>query len=515
MTNCINLNNKLVNFSKKTISLEDFSNNRITINIDLILTILENNECFRYFVKCLKNNEETNIDFYLSNQNPNHLIYNKVIIVKAILKLINQGIIVLNRKNKNKINYIYNLISIENFSFANQIHVFQADYKNFSIPISNYFDILFLDDKKFKEIIDLKTSVCSIKKRYFFYGLIKYLEEGKILEKYLFPDSIISRIKKIKNMEYVDYESINTYLNIDDNYKDDVVLNSNLENELLSDYEEGINLLEFLMSVYIKMCRMFTYDPFYLTNKLGKSALKHSDISNLQTISLTNNRIVCYEFTCIFAYILRKFGINYKIHQRGNEYGRNHSYLTFRYKEYIIKVDAVLSVFESDLTSVKINANIDGFTCLNKNIQTQTKFLKHLKKCYVMIYDKEEPDYYPIDIYEKLSLIMDKIKNLKLEIIDALAYFYRMKWLVLGNDQICKLVTIQKIENDLESPKPIIIIVFNTKNIDYNDNLYFVYDFPILKEITKREIEELFASNIYKFHDETNIPGIKINKMVY
>ena len=110
MTNCINLNNKLVNFSKKTISLEDFSNNRITINIDLILTILENNECFRQFVKCLKNNEETNIDFYLSNQNPNHLIYNKVIIVKAILKLINQGIIVLNRKNKNKINYICNLI---------------------------------------------------------------------------------------------------------------------------------------------------------------------------------------------------------------------------------------------------------------------------------------------------------------------------------------------------------------------------------------------------------------------
>ena len=54
MTNCINLNNKLVNFSKKTISLEDFSNNRITINIDLILTVLENNECFRQFVKCLK-----------------------------------------------------------------------------------------------------------------------------------------------------------------------------------------------------------------------------------------------------------------------------------------------------------------------------------------------------------------------------------------------------------------------------------------------------------------------------
>ena len=183
--------------------------------------------------------------------------------------------------------------------------------------------------------------------------LIKYLEEGKILEKYLFPASIISRIKKIKNMEYIDYESINTYLNIDDNYKDVVVLNSNLENELLSDYEEGINLLEFLMSVYIKMCRMFTYDPSYLTNKLGKTASKHSDINNLQTISLTNNRIVCYEFTCIFAYILRKFGINYKIHQRGNEYGRNHSYLTFRYKEYIIKVDAVLSVFESELTSVK------------------------------------------------------------------------------------------------------------------------------------------------------------------
>ena len=62
-----------------------------------------------------------------------------------------------------------------------------------------------------------------------------------------------------------------------------------------------------------------------------------------------------------------------------------------------------------------------------------------------------------------------------------------MKWLVLGNDQICKLVTIQKIENDLESPKPIIIIVFNTKNIEYSDNLYFVYDFPILKEITKRD----------------------------
>ena len=43
MTNFINLNNKLVNFSKKTISLEYFYNNIITINIDLILNILEMN----------------------------------------------------------------------------------------------------------------------------------------------------------------------------------------------------------------------------------------------------------------------------------------------------------------------------------------------------------------------------------------------------------------------------------------------------------------------------------------
>ena len=61
------------------------------------------------------------------------------------------------------------------------------------------------------------------------------------------------------------------------------------------------------------MCKLLTYDEeFYAVNQKGPLTEKHETIDNLAKISRSNNKVVCYEFNAIYAYMLKKIGINYK-----------------------------------------------------------------------------------------------------------------------------------------------------------------------------------------------------------
>ena len=402
----------------------------------------------------------------------------------------------LNHKLKIRLKEIEKIVSINNYSYNNKIHVFTADSKKFSIPVADYFKFLNLNEKKFNDFFTYENlKYNGFKKKYFIYGLMKYLKSNDLLRKYLFSKVVLNRISKIKNMEYLDYESINTYLETCDLYINKIKLDEELENELLSDYNPDNLTIEYIIKIYIKMCKMFTYDSnFYINNQSGNIAAIHANINNLSLINKTNNKIVCYEFTSIFAYILRKLNINYKIHQKTSEYGRCHSYLTFRYKEYLIKVDAVLAIMESDLTNAKTNTEIDGLICTNSSIKTRKKFLKHLKNCYQKTY-LDLTNEYRNDILTKFDLIISKINLLNLEIIDAISYFHKLSKLLFTD--IILTVVRKKYNGNL---KPVVII--------YLDNLYFIYDYPNLKRISKEELENSFNSNnLEYFKDE--VPGIK------
>ena len=300
-------------------------------------------------------------------------------------------------------------------------------------------------------------------------------------------------------MEYFDYESINTYLETID-YNKNISINSDLLKELTLDLNKYDNFLEFLMHVYIKMCKMFTYDAsFYANNQRGEIALKHSDINNLVKINKENNKIVCYEFTGIFAYILKKFHVNYQIHQVNNKYGKCHNYLSFRYHQYIVKVDAVLAIMESDLTGAKINLDIDGFSCLNQSRQTRLKFLEHLKNVYV---NEQELVNFKDDLLTNLSIIKDKIKKYNLEIMDALAYIiYQKKYILRSIED--KIVIIKKRDNN--DYKPIMILALREEIGNYN---YIIYDYPDFYIVSREEIINNFNNNIYGYIKEYNIPGI-------
>lgn len=499
MTNKIYLDNKLLlkYINKDVISISNPSlQNDLNININLLTDLLEKDNYYNALITCLKNKDNYYIEFYGNNKEQFILKIPKIIIVQGIYKLVSQKIIVLNHKLKTRLKEIEKIVSINNYSYINKIHVFTADSKKFSIPVADYFKFLNLNEKKFNDFFiyeNLKYN--GIKKKYFIYGLMKYLKFNDLLRKYLFSPLTLNRIKKIKNMEYLDYESINTYLETSDLYINKIKLDEELEKDLLNKIDFNNINIEDIIKIYIKMCKMFTYDSnFYINNQIGNKSSIHANISNLSLINKTNNKIVCYEFTSIFSYILRKLNINYKIHQKTSEYGMCHNYLTFRYKEYLIKVDAVLAIMESDLTNAKTNTEIDGLICNNSSIKTRKKFLKHLKNCYQKTY-LDLTNEYQNDILTKFDLITSKINSLNLEIIDALAYFYRLSKLLFTN--IILTVVRQKDKNNL---KPVVII--------YLDNLYFIYDYPNLKSIEKDELERKFINkDLEYFKDE--VPGIK------
>ena len=474
-------------------------NQKFSLNINLLLDLIEDNDYYNKLVLSLKNDNSNYIEFFSDDSNQFLLRLPKVIIIQGIFNLINSGILVINNSIKNRLINLNKLISINNYSYKEKNHIFNADLKEYNIPVSYYFDFLFLPDEKLEDFFKYKNMKMNIKKRYFIYGLITYLKEKEILHKYLFPPSVLTRIKKIIDMEYFDYESVNTYLETID-YNSNTNINSQLLKELTLDIDKYDNFLEFLMYVYIHMCKIFTYDAsFYANNQRGEIALKHSDINNLVKISKENNKIVCYEFTSIFAFILKKYHINYQIHQVNNKYGKCHNYLSFRYHKYIIKVDAVLSIMESDLTGVKINLDIDGFSCLNKNKQTQIRFLEHLKNVYVK---EKELVKFTDDLLTNLRIIRDKIKEYKLEIMDAISYIFSKKqYLLKSSDD--KIIVIKKKDND--DYKPIMLFAIRDNFGNYN---YIIYDYPTFYKMTREEIINNFSDNTYGYLKKYNIPGI-------
>ena len=120
--------------------------------------------------------------------------------------------------------------------------------------------------------------------------------------------------------------------------------------------------------------------------------------------------------------------------------------------------------------------------------------MKHLKNCYQKTY-LDLTNEYQNDILTKFDLIISKINLLNLEIIDAISYFHKLSKLLFAN---IILTVVRKKDNS--NLKPVVII--------YLDNLYFIYDYPNLKRISKEELENSFNSNnLEYFKDE--VPGIK------
>ena len=395
----------------------------------------------------------------------------------------------------------------------------EIDDRLYFIPLITCISFLELNELEFKNIVLNEKRYNNIRLEALIYSIIDYFSLNNLFSKYMFPDKIVKRYLDLKNNKYIDIEGLNKCLETKDKLLNQVKLNEELLEVINKKYD--FSTLNNIIRVYIKLCKLLTYDEKYYFDEIGNLDLyiKHMDLSNLTKINEENNKIVCFEFTEIFGYFLNSIGINYEVIGNQDHYGFAHSYIIFRYDKYLIKVEPVNKLFNNDLANAKVNQALIGITCINQNTKTRREFKKILDYCY-NIKEIEFNEYLPYNkiensvelddikrsIVNKIDLIFEKLDNAKLGIMDKCAYLKIL---------IDKIFTTKELENNLSYcvvtnySDLVYVFTINSKNYNNGDNLYLIYKDNKLSFISKETLIYMFEHQLLVYLTNKEIPGLK------
>lgn len=485
----------------------------------------------------------------------NPIKINRLQIVHGISKLIQKGELKLSKEEEETFRYLKYLTSYDSYIQNNKNELFSIyiDGNKYSISIPDIISFMNLSEDDFQELCKNPKieELHGMKKEYFIYAVAKYFSCTKDSKKYELAFSFKSRYCDIIFSRFIDIEAINKFLEVNDPIAESAIISDELKDSILSNIPVDIPDLQKAIYVYIKMCKLLTYNTeYFAVAQVGEATLKHKNVSYITQINTQNNEVICYEFNLIYAKMLEYLGINYKIISDDEIYGESHSSLEFRCGKFLISADSLTSILNSDLLSAKLNNPLNGIECLNRNSKTKEEFESTLLEVYKMIamqelgkqveiksdslddlideYSRLTYNLSSVSLEERLSILVDKVNSKNLNGIDELSYMIHLKKILfdryerLSNISICILR-----DNSHALPGRVatisVVVTINKNNINaYEDtNIYFVYGLDHkLNPITLNELKEKFKRGELEYinpeDDEYlhNIPGITIKKGV-
>ena len=292
---------------------------------------------------------------------------------------------------------------------------------------------------------------------------------------------------------------------------------------------ENYTDLEKALFVYLKLCRTFVYSPnFYASQQNQAANALHSDINLIQTLTPTNNSVVCYQFAQVYATILKSLGINYSVDAVLGEYGHGHMNLTFKADDFVVFADSTTSILGSDLLNVKTNSETSGLNCKNPNSVMQVKFKNILDKVY-SDFMKIEPSPYTketsLDNWRELYATFDSDEH-KIELIDRIdvfksisvrstlpltekaAYLTKIYNKLFKQENKSFMTIVSK--NLTNSKEPTMIISYTEgRSLDEHDkNKYLLLHDNIWVELSRKSLQNLFDNNLLSSISNILPPGI-------
>lgn len=412
--------------------------------------------------------------------------------------------------------------------YDNKKHVCSIDETIVEVEISTLLNILTMNENDFNSFLNDELDM-PFSKEQMCYCLVDFIQKERILSKYTFTSKVYDRYSKIRQFEFVDYESINKNLQTSDEniYGESVVekinISEELENEIYKYCPDNYSPIEKAIYIYIVLCQIFTYDQEYYTTKNEEILERHQDFNNINVKNATNNEVIIYDFILLYAYFLRNIGIKYTINPElivGNENISN--ILTYRFGEFLVSVDSLSNPIESDLTNVKTLGPIMNLKSTNKNSITNKKFEELIEKVYNDIIKKKEANItYETNLAEyetlyaganltnkeKLQVMLKQLKHSSLYGIDAVNYQRKLFNCLFKDENIKYNVIGSTIDNYKNyTTTPIIIIsIFDGSNYTYykiNPN-----DPSSLDELSNVELEDMLELEEYIIINDV-IPGI-------
>lgn len=477
--------------------------------------------------------------------------YDKTTIINGIKELINLNQISLNDEEKDRFEKLKSYISYDKFleKYKNYVYKVLIDGVNYSIPFENMMNLMRLSDDKFNEIChdDNVKYINGVPKEYLIYATCKFLRENNAFDNYELPVNFIERHNSLYSMQIIDLEAINKFVYTTDVKYKEIEINSDLEKAIMEGFPYDASELEMAIYIYIKMCKVLTYDEeYYAVNQMGVAIEKHRSTSHIASITPQNNQVVCFEFNIIYAKFLNMLGINFASNYKysvGEAYGDGHANLDFRCGKFLVNADSVTSILQGDIANAKINQPLVGINCLNKNLKTMTEFVNAYQKMYMLVAsqekDKDSDDILhketfeelleeytnktnnikEVSLDERLTILVDKVNKKGMVGIDSLSYVLQLKKILFNEEERKNNVKIIIIRNNkpFDQDKvamPSVIISINKEGFKNNPNktVYFYYNpNKELVVVTSEELQSKFDEGTFEYvaNDDPKIPGIK------
>ena len=456
---------------------------------------------------------------------------------------------------KNRYEELMDYVSFEKFreKTKNDNYEITIDGVDYKTPVSLFYQYLDINN------VSLEVLVQNDKNNHlprFLYTLNKFFEDNKIEEEYIISDEIKSRLEEIRSSKIVDIQFFNEYNETNDPLLAKINVNAELKDFILNGMDSNFTDLEKAIYIFIKMCKALTYDnEFFAVDQEGPLAEKHKTVDYIASISLLNNEVVCSEFNAIYAHMLHEFGINYKnfvstVNGNGdhdedefdedfNRYGEGHLFLKFRCGKYLVKADSVTSILQGDLMQAKLNQPLRGLVCENVNKQSQKEFKTIVDKVYNYIAQREfkitknEPQQVetfedivsqfvdmsdkvkPIDINDKIDILIKKVNSTRMVGIDAYSYLLQLRKILFSKEEQKDNIKISIIRNFYGAAAEALAII-STRTPDEAGKMvikrYMFRPGMALIPVAIENLQENFDNGTMAYikdDDAPKIPGIK------
>lgn len=488
------------------------------------------------------------IGYVMDEKYTEFLCFSRSEIGKGLMILLEDKNSFLNEDEIKRARMLINYISYESFlkKYSGKMFSFKIDGFIYIVSFKSFLYLINLSIEDFESLCKDETIkfIDGIPKKHMIYAFAEFINNESILKDYLVSDAVRLKYEVIKSNQLIDLEAINKHLETKDTLFQKIHIDKSLEDAILLGILADFNDLEKAIYIYIKMCRIFTYNEEYFTKYFDEDIKrKHKDLSYVDQINLFNNEAVCFEFNIIYAAFLNRLGIKFKSNYKGYDdeiYGEGHVKMEFRWDKFLVRADAVSYMTKSDLTYAKVSQPLIGLVCLNKNEETQEEFKEALNKVYMHILRKENAnikndiihtpffeeilnEFFKIfnklkDIRfeERISIMVRKANNMHLKGVDYFSYLLQLQKMLFTplerqeNIEICMLAN--NLDNEDKKSELVAIITINFKGFNNKDlNLYYILKANgILMPLLKEEIEGLLYIKKLEYIDEFlgRIPGV-------
>lgn len=526
--------------------------NSENVSIEFLKRILNNDFYFEYASRYFNGDIDNFAVSYIIGGDTGGLIYyKKSTIIKALEQLISSGQIVLQPDEQQKFDSLKNSISFEKFLEKHKGNNYNIDIdgNKYSIPTEQLISLMQLPNEQFDNLcssIDIKE-INGIPKEYFIYASFKFFKENNAFEEYLMPDVVANRYRDIGSLQKIDLQAINKHLTTTDTKYQNIKIDSSLEHEIISGIPENTTDLEKAIYIYIKMCKLLTYDEeYYAVNQKGVATEKHKSTDYISSVTLENNKVVCFEFNLIYSKLLNQLGIHFSSNYKnmvGEAYGAGHANLKFRADKFLVSADSVTSILQGDIMQAKLNQPLVGLKCINKNQQTQQEFKQALTKMYQLVAQQEKSlseskqvehiqtldelleeyshmtnNIQDISLNERLSILVSKVNSTGMIGIDSLSYILQLRKILFTEEQRKNNIGVTIVRNNepFEEGKVAMasaIFTLNSQSFEENPefNVYYYFN-PnhVLVPITKEELQTGFNDGKLEYVEkgDPRIPGI-------